>query len=114
MSSTTDTKLRERARALIFSHRTLDYVIDSATEEQKVFFLQCLDQELEVRKENKHARLIKAARFPAPKGFQDYEWDHLKIPPSISKEELVSATFIQKAHDLVLYGPVGTGKTHIQ
>ena len=31
----------------------------------------------------------------------------------MSKEELECASFIEKKHNLVLFGPVGTGKTHM-
>jgi DNA replication protein DnaC len=37
----------------------------------------------------------------------------VKLPPSLPKEGLLSAELVTKQQNLVLYGPVGTGKTHL-
>ncbi len=34
-------------------------------------------------------------------------------PGSIGREDLKNATFVEKKENLILYGPVGTGKTHL-
>ena len=80
---------------------------------QAEFMMQALEQEVELREENKKNRLIRRADFPTVKSFADYDYSHITIPPALSKKELESAAFVPKHQNLVLYGPVGTGKTHM-
>ena len=42
-----------------------------------------------------------------------YEYGHIQFPPLFSREELESCQFIRGHKDLILYGSVGTGKTHL-
>ncbi len=52
-------------------------------------------------------------RFPVYKTLEGFEFTSVKLPPSLSREELCSGAFIAEKKNLVLYGPVGTGKTHL-
>ena len=45
--------------------------------------------------------------------FEGFDFTSVKLPPSLSRQELCSAAFIEEKRNLVLYGPVGTGKTHL-
>ena len=47
------------------------------------------------------------------KTFDGYSYNNVKLPPAFSREELESCHFISKKINLVLYGPVGVGKTHL-
>lgn len=47
------------------------------------------------------------------KTFEDYEFEDIQIPKSISIDELKTGAFIDKLENLILYGPVGTGKSHM-
>ncbi|WP_345739805.1 ATP-binding protein [Mitsuokella multacida] len=38
---------------------------------------------------------------------------YIQFPPLFSREELESCRFIREHKNLILYGPVGTGKTHL-
>lgn len=42
-----------------------------------------------------------------------YDFDEIEIPASISIEELKAAAFIEKQENLILFGRVGNGKTHM-
>lgn len=46
------------------------------------------------------------------KTFQGYTFDHIEFPKQFV-EELKSTKFIERKENLVLYGGVGTGKTHL-
>ena len=50
---------------------------------------------------------------PCTRLLMAFDFASLKLSPSLSREELCSAAFIAEKKNLVLYGPVGTGKTHL-
>lgn len=58
-------------------------------------------------------RLIKRAGFPTYKTFEGYSYQNVKFPPAFSREELEALEFVPGQKNLVLYGPVGVGKTHM-
>ena len=57
-------------------------------------------------------RLLKRAAFQVRKTLDDYEWDVLRLPAALPPEEVTSCNFVRMKRNLVLYGSVGTGKTH--
>ncbi|WP_418790355.1 IS21-like element helper ATPase IstB [Phosphitispora sp. TUW77] len=77
------------------------------------FLLRLLEMEFANREITRKRRLLKAAGFDVMKTFQDYSFEHIEIPKSIALNELTSTDFIQNKQNLILYGPVGTGKTHL-
>jgi DNA replication protein DnaC len=97
----------------MFSNRTLDVIAETATSGQYDFMLGIVRGELEYRDVNRRARLAKSAGFPVRKHFDDsFHWDDIGFPDSYSRKEMLSCGFIKTAENLVLYGGVGTGKTH--
>jgi DNA replication protein DnaC len=79
-----------------------------------VEFLELLLQdELAVRNERLIARRIKAAAFHEPRTLEDFDW---QFNPSIKRKQifdLATCKFIREAHDVLLLGPPGTGKSHL-
>lgn len=86
---------------------------DIQSETHDEFLLELLRREVENRETARKNRLLKAANFDVIKTFNGYDFDDIQIPPSIDLEELKTAGFIDKKENLILYGPVGTGKTHL-
>ena len=74
---------------------------------------ELLQAELTLRDENRRKRLIKRAGFPTYKTFEGYSYHCVKFPPAFSREELETLEFVPGKKNLVLYGPVGIGKTHM-
>jgi DNA replication protein DnaC len=72
-----------------------------------------LSEEIDRRERGRKARLLNRAGFPVFKSFEDYDFSEIRFPPALSKEELLRADFIPEKKNLVLYGGVGTGKTHM-
>ncbi|NLY74893.1 MAG: ATP-binding protein [Firmicutes bacterium] len=85
--------------------------IKADTHEQ--FLLELLKRELENREIVRKNRLLKTANFDVVKTFQGYTWDQIQIPPSISIEDIKAAKFVEQKANLILYGSVGTGKSHL-
>jgi len=84
-----------------------------AAASQEKFLLHILKSELANREEVRRARFLREAAFPVYKTLEGFEFTSVRLPPSLSTEELYSGAFITEKKNLVLYGPVGTGKTHL-
>ena len=86
---------------------------DIQAESHEEFLLELLRREAKKREIARKNRLLKAAGFDVIKTFNGYAFDNIQIPSSIDLSELKGAGFINKKENLILYGPVGTGKTHL-
>lgn len=60
----------------------------------------------------KHKNLS-SANFPHIKSLEGYSFSGIQIPESIDIEEIKALAFITRKENLILYGNVGTGKTHL-
>ena len=69
--------------------------------------------EIEAREIKRKNYLLKSAKFDVVKTFENYTFDEVLIPQSIDVEAIKTASFVDKKENLILYGPVGTGKTHM-
>ena len=81
--------------------------------DNQAFLLSLLRQEVQSRDKRAEAERIKQARIPAEKSFDDFDTDFQK---GISKEQmdtLAKLEWLDKAFNIVLIGPPGTGKTHV-
>ena len=77
------------------------------------FLLRLSEQELLERERKGTERRIQAARFPAPKSLDDF--DFLAVP-SLNKKmvlELARCEWIDKRENTIFLGNPGTGKTHL-
>ena len=81
--------------------------------QQAEFMMEVLEAEVVAREENKVRNLIRKACFPVPKTFEGYDFKKVTFPPALPRERVMSAAFVPEKENVVLYGPVGTGKTHM-
>jgi DNA replication protein len=77
------------------------------------FLLKLLTSELDERDRKRRNAYQKAAKFELIKTFEDYTFEDIKFPPAISPDELLRTAFIPQRENLILYGNVGAGKTHL-
>lgn len=77
------------------------------------FLSKLLRIEIENRDMNRKNRNLKAAGFDVIKTFENYDFKGIQIPQSIDIDNLKGSEFIDNLENLILYGPVGTGKTHL-
>ena len=92
-------RLGERARAENWSHEE--------------FLAACLEREVAARQSNGGEIRIRAARFPARKTLEDFDFDHQR---SLKREviaHLGALDFVEAKDNVVFLGPPGTGKTHL-
>lgn len=101
------------SRQLFLSGRIPEVCREKGTQKQLEFILELMEEELALRDENRRRRLIKRAGFPVYKTFEGYSYANVKFPPAFSREGLEKLEFVSGQKNLVLYGPVGIGKTHM-
>lgn len=77
------------------------------------FLRELLEVEITSRQQSTALRRIKEARFPEIKTLDQIDWDALQGISKPKLLELATCGYIEKAEDLVLVGPIGTGKSHI-
>jgi DNA replication protein DnaC len=92
-------RLAERARAESWGHEE--------------FLVACLQREVAARESHGGEGRIRAARFPARKSLEEFDFDHARG----LKRELIShlgtLDFVTARDNVVFLGPPGTGKTHL-
>lgn len=108
-----EASIQSSCRTLFLTSAISDMVSSDGTMKQVEFLEAALRKEITTREENRRERLVKRARFPIYKTFEGYEYRCVKLPPALSKEELENVSFVEEKNNLVLYGPVGIGKTHM-
>lgn len=100
-------------KKLVLSQRAVQLCETEATPKQEEFLHRVLAEEMESRERSRRARLLSRAGFPVYKTWDGYDRHGVKLPSSLAWSDLTEGTFIQGRRNLVLYGPVGTGKTHL-
>jgi len=84
-----------------------------SAETNEEFLLKLLTEAVTEREVNRKNRLLKQANFDLLKTFGNYIFDKIQIPEKLNIEDLKNGNFIEKNENLILYGGVGTGKTHM-
>lgn len=73
-----------------------------------------LEIEVREREAKKVSRMIKQAGFRVIKTIDNFAWKpDVQIPPTITRENIEVASFVDSKENLILMGTVGTGKTHL-
>jgi len=106
-------EFRDSAHKMMFSNSTIDAFSSESTPKQLSAVMRMLAIELETRAENKRKRLLRQATFPAIKSIDEFDFSGVQIGEGYTVDDLSSLSFIEKAENLVLYGPSGRGKTHL-
>src|SRR5262250_1178651 len=92
-------RLAERARAESWSHEE--------------FLAACLQREVAARESHGGEGRIRAARFPARKSLEDFDYDHARGLKREVIAHLGTLDFITGRENVIFLGPPGTGKTHL-
>jgi DNA replication protein DnaC len=77
------------------------------------YLLTLAEQEALAREENTLRLRIKNAQFPILRSFETFDFSVIPSVPKTQLLKLAQGDWIAKAHNAVLAGPVGTGKTHV-
>jgi len=77
------------------------------------YLLKLLQSEITHREKARRDKLIKKAGFYTIKTFESFRFDEVTLPVSVTPEYLKECEFISSKNNIVMYGNVGTGKTHL-
>ena len=77
------------------------------------FILELLEALYQERIERMIERNLKSAKFPMVKSLTEYSFAGIQLPEKLDVEGLISLKFMGDQENLILYGGVGTGKTHL-
>ena len=94
------TRLAERARAESWSHEE--------------FLAACLQREVAARQAHGGEGRIRAARFPARKSLEEFDFDHARAVKPEQIAHLGTLDLVAAKENVVFLGPPGTGKTHCE
>lgn len=100
-------------KRLAFSQNAVEICANEASALEEHFLHYVFLKELENRVSVRKRRLLKEACFPVYKSIEGYENRSIRLPGNLNMEELKRLDFIRDRNNLVMYGPVGTGKTHL-
>jgi DNA replication protein DnaC len=92
-------RLAERARAENWTHEE--------------FLVACLQREVAARDAHGGEGRIRAARFPARKSLEEFDFDHARGLKREAIAHLGTLDFVTARDNVVFLGPPGTGKTHL-
>lgn len=77
------------------------------------FLERVLRAERDARRQRSAEMLTRTAGFPAIKTLEDYDFAFASGAPKPQIQELAALGFIERAENVILLGPSGTGKTHL-
>jgi DNA replication protein DnaC len=77
------------------------------------YLLKLLQSEIQHREETRREKRLKKAGFYTIKTFENFRFDEVKLPGGVTPEYLRECEFIANKNNIVMYGNVGTGKTHL-
>lgn len=100
-------------RRLNLSQNPVALCQEESTPKQEEFLYRVLEEEVAGRDRNRKARLLARAGFPVYKTLEGFDPHAVRFPSASVREEVYSGAFIAERHNLVFFGPVGTGKTHL-
>ncbi|MFC1439762.1 IS21-like element helper ATPase IstB [Streptacidiphilus sp. N1-10] len=92
-------RLAQRARAEDWSHEE--------------FLAACLQREVAARDAHGAEGRIRAARFPARKALEEFDYDHQRSLKREAIAHLGTLDFVTGKENVIFLGPPGTGKTHL-
>jgi DNA replication protein DnaC len=77
------------------------------------FLVACLQREVAAREAHGGEGRIRAARFPARKSLEQFDYDHARGLKREVITHLGTLDFVTARDNVVFLGPPGTGKTHL-
>jgi len=77
------------------------------------YLRELLEREIRRREQSVAGQRLREARFADVKTLEQIDWSAMEGVSKKTVLELASCAFIEKAEDVVIAGPIGTGKSHL-
>jgi len=106
-------EIAECCRRLRLSKNIAEISDQVEADSYQEYLLKVLKQEVAYRETTRKNRLVKQAGFYNLKTFDGYSFDEIRLPTELSIADLKEVNFVRQQKNLIFYGNVGTGKTHL-
>lgn len=100
-------------RKLKLSTNLMEIYPNIQADSYEEFLLKLLKALHEDREEKRRIRNLNNAGFLVVKSLDDYDFSQMRFPDGLQLQDLESLSFMDRKENLILYGSVGTGKTHL-
>jgi DNA replication protein DnaC len=100
-------------KKLRLSNNLIDIYESIPYETKEQFIHGLLETLYNERLTNIMVRNMKYANFPVKKTLDSYEFTHVQLPEKLALDALCELKFLEEKQNLILYGNIGAGKTHL-
>lgn len=77
------------------------------------YLLALVERELQVRRQHRLERLLRASRLPLDKDLASFDMKRLPARLARQVKSLLDGSFVDRRENLLAFGTVGSGKTHL-
>ena len=105
--------LRANAKYARLTKHVLEEYLPQANPTQLAFLSNYLQAEATSRRASARTRLLQGAHLPNIKTLEGYDWQKVTLPQNLTPETITNLDFLTRNEDLICYGDVGCGKTHL-
>jgi DNA replication protein DnaC len=102
-----------RCKTLRLSRNIVDMSDKIQADSHQEYLLKLLQSEISHRDIVRKNKRLNKAGFYTIKTFESFRFDEVTLPSGITPEYLRECEFIKNKTNIVMYGNVGTGKTHL-
>lgn len=100
-------------RELRLSNSLMDIYPTINADTHEEFLLKLLKELHKDREEKRRLRNLNNAGFLVVKSLENYDYSEIRFPDNLKLQELEELSFLRRKENLIFYGSVGTGKTHL-
>ncbi len=100
-------------RELRLSNSLMDIYPTINADTHEEFLLKLLKELYKDREEKRRLRNLNNAGFLVVKSLENYDYSEIRFPDNLKLQELEELSFLKRKENLIFYGSVGTGKTHL-
>jgi DNA replication protein DnaC len=106
-------KIYEYCKELRLSATFAENAVEFSGETNQDYLLKVLQAEIDYRSNKRRNLHLKQAGFDNIKTFDNYQFDKIIIPNTLTIDELKTLDFMHRQENLILYGRNGAGKSHM-
>ena len=77
------------------------------------YLLELVEQECEVRQQNRVVRLLRQSKLPLEKTIETFDRNRLPGPVQAQVSVLLEGGFLRRTENILAFGNPGSGKTHL-
>ena len=95
------------------SYAELARQAEQETHSYERFLLTLVERECQERRSKRINRLLQQSRLPLEKSLETFDWQRLPAKVARQVQSLREGTFVDRKENLLAFGKVGSGKTHL-